>query len=113
MRQWGTGLQGAERAAAGGLDRGRRVVGVPELPRDEDLLPREVGFGEHLREGLPHLVLVLVDGRAVDVAIAAVREREADGFADGAGRGSLPCAEADQRDGRASVKLRLLATGAL
>jgi len=69
-----------------------RVVVVPDLRRDEDVVAVDLAAPEDPADAL----LVAVDPRGVDVAVAGV-ERTAEGGVDGGVR-DLPDTEADLRD---------------
>jgi hypothetical protein len=75
-----------------------RLGVVPQLGGDEQLLARDAGCGD----GLAHALLVAIDRRGVDAAIARV-ERRGDGCDDLVG-GDLEHAEAELRDLGAGVE---------
>ena len=86
-------LKVAERLLQGGPDVLRSVCVVPELGGNPHIVAVGDARLERVGEGVPHLGLVLVNGRAVDMAIADLQGRF-DGLV-GLVRGRLPRAEAE------------------
>ena len=78
------------------------MLRVPQFGGHEEVLALHQAAGEGLRKHGADLGLVPINGRAVDVAVAAL-ERRLDGGADLAGR-RLPRAQADDGHGLAGVE---------
>src|SRR3989344_3316006 len=51
------------------------VLGIPQFARDEDLLTPQQVAAKNATERLADFLFVLVNGRAINVSVAAFRER--------------------------------------